>query len=138
MKRSVLTKRIKPRVACRPSQSNGKVLEVGETRNESRVRGTHHQVFEKYMLLAREAKTVGDRVLAESYYQHAEHYLRLINEQKVSSGVPTIHGTSSGVSLQADDRCLTIEDEEEEGCEESIEGAADLAQGEPVAALLSS
>ena len=105
---------MKPRVACRSPQSNGKSLEAGEARNEPRMRGTNHQVFEKYMLLAREAKTVGDRVLAESYYQHADHYLRLINEQKVANSVPTIHGVSSGVALRSDDQHL-IEDGEEPG-----------------------
>jgi len=46
---------------------------------EVRVRGNAHQIFEKYQVLAREATTAGDRIAAESYYQHAEHYLRLIN-----------------------------------------------------------
>jgi hypothetical protein len=43
------------------------------------VRGNAHQIFEKYQVLAREAAAAGDRIAAESYYQHAEHYLRLIN-----------------------------------------------------------
>ena len=46
---------------------------------EVRVRGNAHQIFEKYQVLAREATTAGDRIAAELYYQHAEHYLRLIN-----------------------------------------------------------
>ena len=46
---------------------------------EVRVRGNAHQIFEKYQVLAREAASAGDRIAAESYYQHAEHYLRLIN-----------------------------------------------------------
>jgi hypothetical protein len=37
---------------------------------------------EKYTTLAREAMLTGDRVLAESYFQQAEHYLRLNNEYK--------------------------------------------------------
>lgn len=46
---------------------------------EVRVRGNAHQIFEKYQVLAREATAAGDRIAAESYFQHAEHYLRLIN-----------------------------------------------------------
>ncbi|HJQ60477.1 MAG TPA: DUF4167 domain-containing protein [Vineibacter sp.] len=46
-----------------------------------RVRGTAHQIFEKYQALAREAATSGDRVMAEAYYQHAEHYYRIIQAQ---------------------------------------------------------
>ena len=44
-----------------------------------RIRGTAHQVCEKYLALAKDASSVGDIVLAESYLQHAEHYQRIIN-----------------------------------------------------------
>jgi hypothetical protein len=45
-----------------------------------RVRGNANQVYDKYLALARDATMAGDRVVAESYYQHAEHYYRIINE----------------------------------------------------------
>jgi len=44
-----------------------------------RVRGTAQQLFEKYLQLGRDASSVGDRVMAESYFQHAEHYFRIVN-----------------------------------------------------------
>lgn len=44
-----------------------------------KVRGNAHQVLEKYLALARDASTAGDRIGAEGYYQHAEHYYRLLN-----------------------------------------------------------
>ena len=44
-----------------------------------RVRGTAFQVLEKYLALARDATTSGDRIAAENFYQHAEHYYRIIN-----------------------------------------------------------
>ncbi len=44
-----------------------------------RVRGTSQQLFEKYLQLGRDATSVGDRVMAESYFQHAEHYFRILN-----------------------------------------------------------
>ncbi|MGB0720252.1 MAG: DUF4167 domain-containing protein [Bdellovibrionales bacterium] len=44
-----------------------------------RIRGTAHQVTEKYMALAKDASSSGDIILAESYLQHAEHYQRIIN-----------------------------------------------------------
>ena len=47
---------------------------------EVRIRGNAFQITEKYMTLARDAAAGGDRVLAESYFQHAEHYQRMINE----------------------------------------------------------
>ena len=44
-----------------------------------RVRGNAYQVFERYVALAREAQASGDRVAAENFYQHAEHYFRIMN-----------------------------------------------------------
>jgi len=44
-----------------------------------RIRGTAHQVCEKYLALAKDAASSGDRVMAESYMQHAEHYQRIIS-----------------------------------------------------------
>ncbi len=43
-----------------------------------RIRGTAHQVCEKYLTLAKDADSTGDRILSESYLQHAEHYQRII------------------------------------------------------------
>jgi hypothetical protein len=43
-----------------------------------RIRGTAFQVHEKYLQLARDASSSGDRIIAESYLQHAEHYYRII------------------------------------------------------------
>ena len=45
-----------------------------------RIRGNAYQINEKYIGLAKDAASAGDRVLAESYLQHAEHYQRMINE----------------------------------------------------------
>jgi hypothetical protein len=44
---------------------------------EGKVRGTPQQVIEKYQQLARDAQLSGDRVGAENFQQHAEHYMRL-------------------------------------------------------------
>ena len=43
-----------------------------------KIRGTASHIAEKYIQLARDAQTSGDHVAAENYYQHAEHYFRLI------------------------------------------------------------
>ena len=44
-----------------------------------KIRGNAYQVFERYLSLAREAQSSGDRVAAENFYQHAEHYFRVMN-----------------------------------------------------------
>lgn len=50
-----------------------------------RVRGTAQQLFEKYLQLGRDATSSGDRVMAESYFQHAEHYFRILNAMAQAS-----------------------------------------------------
>jgi hypothetical protein len=47
---------------------------------EGKVRGTPQQIVEKYLSLARDAQTSDDRVVAENFLQHAEHYQRLLLE----------------------------------------------------------
>ena len=46
---------------------------------DMRLRGTAQQLFEKYLQLGRDATSGGDRVMAEGYFQHAEHYFRILN-----------------------------------------------------------
>ena len=53
------------------SESNGPSIKV---------RGSSKQIYEKYLSLARDAESSGDNVLLESYYQHAEHYVRILIE----------------------------------------------------------
>ena len=51
-----------------------------------KIRGNAYQVFERYVALAREAQASGDRIAAESLYQHAEHYFRVMNAQGEGQG----------------------------------------------------
>lgn len=44
-----------------------------------RVRGTAQQLFEKYLQLGRDSTSNNDRVMAEAYFQHAEHYFRIVS-----------------------------------------------------------
>ncbi|HWK12997.1 MAG TPA: DUF4167 domain-containing protein [Rhizobiaceae bacterium] len=43
-----------------------------------KIRGSAQQIADKYTTLARDAQSAGDRVMAENYLQHAEHYNRII------------------------------------------------------------
>jgi hypothetical protein len=44
-----------------------------------RPRGNAQQLMEKFLAMARDASAMGDRVAAENYYQHADHYYRVLN-----------------------------------------------------------
>ena len=48
-----------------------------------KIRGSAQQIAEKYAQLARDAQGSGDRVMAENYLQHAEHYNRIIAAAQV-------------------------------------------------------
>ena len=47
-----------------------------------RIRGNASQVHEKYLAMARDASSSGDRIAAENYFQHAEHYYRILAAQR--------------------------------------------------------
>lgn len=67
----------------RPGSGNNR-RQNGGNRNfdsngpDGKIRGTANQVYDKYMALGTDAQTSGDRVAAENYFQHAEHYFRII------------------------------------------------------------
>lgn len=63
-----------------------------------KIRGTPSHIAEKYIVLARDALSSGDPVLAENYLQHAEHYNRIIlsyREQMAQGGMDPL---SSGAA----------------------------------------
>lgn len=51
-----------------------------------KIRGTAAHVYEKYLQLARDAGSAGDRVMQENYLQHAEHYYRILMAQGAQMG----------------------------------------------------
>ncbi|OYX31375.1 MAG: hypothetical protein B7Y99_10330 [Caulobacterales bacterium 32-69-10] len=94
-----------------------------------KIRGHAQHVFEKYQQLARDAHSGGDRVLAENYLQHAEHYFRVLRTIQPNRAVSEIMGrdaVASGFDID-------FEDENENGGEESEGSAAEggeASQGE--------
>jgi hypothetical protein len=70
-------KRMRGRGSHRKSQNP--LTRVYESNGpDVKIRGTASHIAEKYIQLARDAQSSGDPVAAENYYQHAEHYYRLI------------------------------------------------------------
>ena len=61
-----------------------------------KIRGNASQLFEKYQSLARDAETSGDRISAESYLQHAEHYYRVMTVQAAQTADVPNGGRSHG------------------------------------------
>lgn len=69
----------------RGGRSNGRRHQHGLSSNyesngpDVKIKGSASQVQDRYQALARDALASGDRIAAESYMQHAEHYQRIIN-----------------------------------------------------------
>ena len=67
------------RMRGRNRKSQNPMTRVFESNGpDVKIRGTPNHIAEKYVQLARDAQSSGDPVAAENYYQHAEHYFRLI------------------------------------------------------------
>ena len=62
-------------------QSKAHSFDSSGNASDVRVRGNAYQVLEKYLQLARDAGTAGDRVAAENFLQHADHYYRVVAAQ---------------------------------------------------------
>ena len=53
----------------------------GHTRNKFRTTLSVEKLFEKYKVLAKEAMSSGDKTLSENYLQHADHFMRIIEDK---------------------------------------------------------
>jgi hypothetical protein len=74
----------------RPQNNHSRSFD--STGPDIKIRGTASQVYEKYLQLARDASSSGDRVQAESYLQHAEHYYRIFMASQPPPGQPGLNG----------------------------------------------
>src|ERR1700723_2747122 len=71
-----------------------------------KVRGAAQHIYEKYQQLARDAGSAGDRVLAENYLQHAEHYFRVLRAMQPQRPISEIIGRdqfASGYDIDFED-----------------------------------
>jgi len=53
----------------------------GQSRNNFRTSMSAEKLFEKYSSLAKEAMSAGDKTLSENYLQHADHFMRMIEDK---------------------------------------------------------
>ena len=54
------------------------------TRNYFKTPQSAEKLFEKYNTLAKEALTSGDKTLSENYFQHADHFVRIIENKNIN------------------------------------------------------
>ena len=59
------------------------------------------KLIEKYNDLAREASSNGDKILSENYFQHADHFTRVLNEQENSRKLKYLENKEANIELSA-------------------------------------
>lgn len=92
-----------------------------------KVRGNAQTVYERYMQLARDAAAGGDRVLAENYTQHAEHYFRVLRALQPQRSVSEI------AQRELAGQGFDIDFEDESGAQAAAIMAAQQAEADRVA-----
>jgi hypothetical protein len=98
-----------------------------------RIRGTAQQLFEKYLQLGRDATGAGDRVTAESYFQYAEHYFRILNAMNQAQQGQNGHQPGRRPSMHESQHDGDDQDGQPSGSGEQPNGHAD-ARDLPVTA----
>ena len=93
---------------------------------EVRIRGTANQIYDKYVALARDASSSGDRVKAESYLQHAEHYFRVIRSMQPAQQQPQ---QQSQPNPEGDQPSIAEEDRDDRQGERSRANGEDKEDG---------
>ena len=87
-----------------PYNSNGAKL-------DNKIKGNPSQVQGRYENLARDASSAGDRIAAENYLQHAEHYIRINRENKLDNNVK--HAPKSDIHIKKSFENKTINSKDE-------------------------
>ena len=84
-----------------------------QTRNNFRHTQSAERLFEKYNTLAKEAMSSGDKTLGENYLQHADHFMRIIedkNKNRDQNKVNIIDKTIADDKLPSEDSNTKKED----------------------------
>ena len=71
------------------------------------------KLIEKYSNLAREASSSGDKILSENYFQHADHFTRVLNDQEAYKKTKSLETESTNKELSNDQEEKKIENTSE-------------------------
>ena len=78
----------------------------GQTRNNFRTFLSAEKLFEKYSSLAKEAMSSGDKTLSENYLQHADHFIRVIEDKNRNRNQTKVNVVSKPIE---DDKHLSAD-----------------------------
>ena len=129
--RSSSKSRNRGRNASRRGNNGGSVINrvFDSAGPEGKVRGTPQQIIDKYNSLAHDSQLSGDRVSAENFQQHAEHYQRILSvaqKEIAEKQVDTFSSNSNNLSKSdfISQTNLKLENKEDELKKEIIDGKA--------------
>ena len=86
------------------------------------------KLIEKYNNLAREALSSEDKILSENYFQHADHFMRILNEQEESRKAR--YASNNFENLEVKDNDLEAQPEKDLGSEKDANEEASSLQSE--------
>jgi len=109
----------RPNNGFRNGGSSGQIVSLGEPENNNsfgrnrnnnnRNSGSVLKLLEKYRTLANDALAAGDIILAESYFQHADHFVRQLPEQKPVVQVEKNEGNSNSDQESNEENNVPVE-----------------------------
>ncbi len=110
--------------------------------NTPRTRGALSKVLEKYTTLAQDAFSNGDRIVAENYYQYAEHYQRVLNETKeeekpdATVNISHINSNPNVIRPSRTERALNAKNQREDNLptndQQSLSNSSETDKNEPI------
>ena len=96
------------------------IFSNGGLKNNFKTHQSAEKLAEKYNVLAKEALSSGDKILSENYFQHADHFMRIVaekslNQNKNKAQVSNKPGVSDGLSVESNkiNQHRSIEDNKE-------------------------
>ncbi len=99
-----------------------------------KIRGNASHIAEKYTTLARDAQSNGDTVMAENYYQHAEHYNRIVaaaqlqNQQRAEEAAANAAANGKGPQPDAEGEAQATDAQANGNGSEATEASAQQAE----------
>jgi len=104
---------------------------------DGKIRGSATQVYEKYMSLGRDAYVSGNPVAAENYYQHAEHYYRIMLANNLVKVTPSqeeensddqSNGNNSDNQAQQEEVAIDVKPETKKGEKDEDEQPSEVSE----------
>ena len=96
-----------------------------------RIRGSAQQVCNKYLALARDATSIGDRISAENLFQHAEHYFRIMAIHAENTGQQETISNNQEKNGAVNEENGAIKEESDEKSEKEVEDLTDSLSSKP-------